>query len=65
MNKIRMLSFLILLALVSSSICWSQSMVWERASKPKDLCAQGWSHGNTQPPREAKNGEGARGWRHP
>jgi hypothetical protein len=37
MNKIRRLGFLILLALVCSSVCWSQSNVWQRASKTSDL----------------------------
>ena len=57
MNKIRRLSLLILLALLCSSICWSQSVVSPSAHR--------WSQGNTQPPQEAKYGKGAPGLWHP
>jgi hypothetical protein len=37
MNKIRRLPLVILLALVCSSICWSQNFVSQRASEKTDL----------------------------
>src|SRR5215813_2831768 len=49
MNKIRRLPFLILLALVCSSICWGQSIVLRRASKTSDLSAHPWSQRNHEP----------------
>jgi hypothetical protein len=37
MNKIRKLPFLILLALVCSSLCWAQSMVTQRPAETRSL----------------------------
>ncbi len=37
MNKIRRLPLVILLALVCSSVCWSQNIVSQRASEKTDL----------------------------
>ena len=59
MNKICRLPFLILLALVCSSICWSRSIVSQRVSKTRDLCAHQWSQHNQEPHDAAKYGEGA------
>jgi hypothetical protein len=39
MNKTRGLLFHPLIALVSSSICWSQGIAPQRASQTTDLCA--------------------------
>jgi hypothetical protein len=39
MNKIRRLPLVILLALVCSSVCWSQNIVSRRASEKTDLSA--------------------------
>ena len=59
MNKIRRLPILVLLALVCSSICWSQSIVSQQASRTRDLRAHQWSQHNQGSHRAAKYGEEA------
>ena len=57
MNKICWLALLILLVLVCSSICWSQDIVSQRASKTVDLYARHRSQLNQKP-------QGAEKWTH-
>lgn len=54
MKRIRRLAFVILLALASSSICWSQSIGSQRVSKTRDLCAR-WPQDNREPHHPVKS----------